>query len=72
MVLGVCMLFVINYYTKEILDILHYFGQFLHIEVLERQVNYLMTLPAGFKPNPNLDNFLGNVILDIVSVWNYV
>ena len=31
-----------------------------------------MRLPAGFKPNPNLDNFIGNFILDIISVWNYV
>lgn len=31
-----------------------------------------MNLPAGFKPNPNLDNFLGNLMLDVVSVWNYV
>ena len=31
-----------------------------------------MHLPAGFKPNPNLDNFIGNFILDIISLWNYV
>ena len=31
-----------------------------------------MGLPAGFKPNPNLDNFLGNLMLDIISLWNYV
>lgn len=66
------MLLIVQAYTKEILNILHYFGQFLHIEVLERQVTYLMKLPAGFKPNPNLDNFIGNFILDIISVWNYV
>lgn len=70
--LGICMLLTIHFYTKEIMDVLHYFGKFLHIEVLERQVNYLMNLPAGFKPNPNLDNFLGNLMLDIISVWNYV
>ena len=70
--LGLVMLLIVQAYTVEILTILHYFGQFLHIEVLERQVNYLMRLPAGFKPNPNLDNFIGNFILDIISVWNYV
>lgn len=31
-----------------------------------------MGLPAGFKPNPNLDNFLGNIILDLINVWNYI
>ena len=70
--LGLVMLLIVLAYTNEILAVLHYFGQFLHIEVLERQVNYLMRLPAGFKPNPNLDNFIGNFILDIISVWNYV
>jgi hypothetical protein len=35
-IMGVIMLFVIEYYTKEILDILHYFGQIFHIEVLKR------------------------------------
>lgn len=71
-ILGVLMFFVITAYTKEILDVLHYFGQFLHIEVLQRQVGYLMRMPAGFKPNPNLDNFIGNLVLDIIGVWNYV
>ena len=31
-----------------------------------------MNLPAGFKPNPHLDNFLGNLMLDIIQIWNYV
>lgn len=31
-----------------------------------------MGLPAGFKPNPNLDNFLGNFILDQINLWNKV
>lgn len=31
-----------------------------------------MGLPAGFKPNPNLDNFLGNLNLDIIGLWNFV
>ncbi len=70
--IGLLMLLIVNAYTAEILHILHYFGQFLHIEVLERQVQYLMNLPVGFKPNPNLDNFIGNLLLDIISVWNYV
>ena len=31
-----------------------------------------MSLPVGFEPNPNLDNFIGNFLLDIITVWNYV
>lgn len=34
--LGMLMLLIVHAYTQEILSILHYFGQFLHIEVLER------------------------------------
>ena len=37
-ILGVFLLLIVNAYTTEILAILHYFGQFLHIEVLRRQV----------------------------------
>lgn len=70
--LGVFLFLVVKAYTTEILAILHYFGQFLHIEVLRRQVAFLMSLPVGFKPNPNLDNFIGNFLLDIISMWNYI
>jgi hypothetical protein len=31
-----------------------------------------MGLPAGFKPNHNLAMFLGNLILDLVKLWNYI
>ena len=31
-----------------------------------------MGLPAGFKPNHNLSQFLGYAILDMMSVWNHV
>jgi len=66
------MLYILMHKSEEILEILHYFGRGLHIEVLERQVKWLMGLPAGMKPNPNLDNFLGHLMLDIIGLWNYV
>ena len=72
LLLGVVFLLILKSYSSQILEILHYFGQGLHIEVLERQVKWLMGLPAGFKPNPNLDNFLGNLMLDIISLWNII
>ncbi len=40
--------------------------------MLLRQVMWLIKMPAGFKPNPNLDIFLGYLMLDIINVWNYV
>lgn len=68
---GIFTFFILVNYTSEILEILHYFGQGLHIDVLTRQIQWLMGLPAGFKPNPNLDNFLGNFILDLIMIWNH-
>ena len=29
-----------------------------------------MGLPAGFKPNHDLDTFLGNLILDVLALWD--
>lgn len=31
-----------------------------------------MGLPGGFKPNPNLAEFIGNAILDLIYIWNYM
>jgi len=30
-----------------------------------------MGLPGGFKPNPNLAEFIGYAILDLIYIWNY-
>lgn len=30
-----------------------------------------MGLPGGFHPNPNLSQFLGCAIIDLISIWNY-
>lgn len=70
--MGLALLYFIQYHGKEIMNLFHYFGQGLHVDVLERQVKWLMGLPAGFKPNPNLDNFLGHLMLDIIWLWNFI
>mmetsp|Transcript_37652 Transcript_37652/g.27759 ORF Transcript_37652/g.27759 Transcript_37652/m.27759 type:complete len:89 (+) Transcript_37652:509-775(+) len=31
-----------------------------------------MGLPAGFKPNPYLNNFMGKLFLQQISMWNHV
>ena len=31
-----------------------------------------MGLPGGFKPNPNLSQFIGCAILDLIYIWNYM
>lgn len=31
-----------------------------------------MSLPGGFKPNPNLSEFIVCAVLDLIYIWNYV
>ena len=31
-----------------------------------------MGLPGGFKPNPNLAEFIGNAIIDLIYIWNFM
>jgi len=51
---------------------LHWIGQGLQLEVLKKQTEWLRGLPGGFKPNPNLAEFIGNAILDLIYIWNYM
>lgn len=51
---------------------LHWIGQGLQLEVLKQQTEWLMGLPGGFKPNPNLSQFIGCAILDLIHIWNYM
>jgi hypothetical protein len=31
-----------------------------------------MGLPAGFKPNKELDSSIGNLIMTVIMNWNYI
>lgn len=42
------------------------------IDVLKTQVKYTMKFLADFKPNPQLDKFLGTVLLELLNFWNLI
>ena len=70
--LGLIFLFLLYYFSADTLEIVHTLGSTIHIEVLKSEVNWLMGLPAGFKPNEALDNAVGNNILRLIDYWNLV
>jgi hypothetical protein len=45
----------------------HTLGESFHVKVLKSEVNWLMGLPAGFKPNEELDFSIGNLILAVIN-----
>ena len=47
-------------------------GQFIHLEVLKKQTEWLINLPGAFRPNPNLSEFIVCAILDLIYLWNYI
>mmetsp|Transcript_11068 Transcript_11068/g.16824 ORF Transcript_11068/g.16824 Transcript_11068/m.16824 type:complete len:160 (-) Transcript_11068:864-1343(-) len=69
---GCLFMIYLHYKTTNALIVLHWIGQGLQLEVLSKQTEWLMGLPGGFKPNPNLAEFLGCAILDLISIWNYM
>lgn len=56
-------------YHATVLVILHKFGARLHVDQLRSNVDWLMGFPSGFKPNKELDLFIGNWLLKILDYW---
>ena len=71
-VIGVLVLVVLLSYRQATLEIVHVLGASIHIEVLKSEVKWLMGLPAGFKPNVELDSALGSSILTFIDYWNHI
>ena len=71
-IFGILFLIYLHYQTTSALIVLHWIGQGLQLEVLKTQTEWLMGLPGGFKPNPNLAEFIGNAILDLIHIWNFM
>jgi hypothetical protein len=69
---GILFLIYLHAQTTSALIVLHWIGQGLQLEVLKKQTVWLMDIPGGFKPNPNLSEFIGNAILDLIYIWNYM
>mmetsp|Transcript_3387 Transcript_3387/g.5698 ORF Transcript_3387/g.5698 Transcript_3387/m.5698 type:complete len:563 (-) Transcript_3387:73-1761(-) len=69
---GILFMVYLHVQTTNALIVLHWIGQGLQLEVLRKQTEWLMGLPGGFKPNPNLSEFIGCAILDLIYLWNYM
>lgn len=64
----------INYilikHPLTVLGLLHQAYNFLHIDVLKAQIDWLMGFPAGLKLNDRLSFFIGEILLASVDKWN--
>jgi len=70
--LGLSLLTFLHFFGSDTLSVIHTLGSTIHIEVLKSEVSWLMGLPAGFKPNEELDNTIGINILALIDYWNTV
>jgi len=70
--IGFTVLVILLSYRQATLEIVHVLGASIHIEVLKSELKWLMGLPAGFKPNVELDSALGSSILTFIDYWNYI
>eukprot|EP00455_Lapot_gusevi_P054226 TRINITY_DN8649_c0_g1_i6.p1 TRINITY_DN8649_c0_g1~~TRINITY_DN8649_c0_g1_i6.p1 ORF type:complete len:468 (-),score=106.68 TRINITY_DN8649_c0_g1_i6:1085-2488(-) len=67
---GVASCVLLAYFSSHVLRALHYAGQFLHLEVLQSHIRWLMIQPAGMKLNESLGHAFGNLVLFILDLWN--
>eukprot|EP00474_Spongospora_subterranea_P009569 CRZ10027.1 hypothetical protein [Spongospora subterranea] len=69
---GIALGIFLRTYSTFILEIIHDGGRILHVDVLRRQVIWLMGLPAGMKLNFALDQALGLMVLYGIDFWNAI
>ena len=72
MLAGCLILFLIIRFKTFFITLLNIVGQHLHLEYLQNKIYWLLGYPAGFKPNLNLAHFLGNIVLELINIWNYL
>jgi len=70
--MGFVLLCLLWRFQTDTLIMVHALGSTLHIEVLKSEIQWLMGLPAGFKPNEDLDDYIGGSILILIDFWNNV
>ncbi|CAD8146577.1 unnamed protein product [Paramecium pentaurelia] len=69
---GVLSLLLLYYNVTQLRDFLHKYGSSIHIEVLSKEVEWLMGFPAGLKTNKPLNYVLGQMIMYIIVLWNHI
>ena len=55
-----------------VLELLHYGGHVLHMDVLTESTKWLMGVPAGLKLNTALTEWIGTLVLAVLDLWNLV
>eukprot|EP00943_MAST-04B_sp_MAST-4B-sp1_P003525 g3525.t1 len=55
-----------------VLELLHYGGHVLHMDVLTESTKWLMGVPAGLKLNTALTEWIGTIVLAVLDLWNLV
>eukprot|EP01054_Gregarina_sp_Poly1_P000519 Gregarina_sp_Poly_1__518@NODE_1125_length_5012_cov_27_950051_g779_i0_p1_GENE_NODE_1125_length_5012_cov_27_950051_g779_i0NODE_1125_length_5012_cov_27_950051_g779_i0_p1_ORF_typecomplete_len859_score89_24Gpi1/PF05024_15/8_2e03Gpi1/PF05024_15/7_7e54_NODE_1125_length_5012_cov_27_950051_g779_i03592935 len=55
-----------------VLWVLHKAYNFLHIDVLRAQIDWLMGFPAGLKLNDRLNVFIGEILFTAIDTWNEI
>jgi hypothetical protein len=58
-ILGVVSLLFLYFNVSTLLDFIHKYGSTIHIEVLSKEIEWLMGFPAGLKTNKPLNSVLG-------------
>ena len=71
-IFGILFLIIIWFYSREIILAIKSILSWTEISFLNDQIRWAMEFLAEFKPNPELDRFLGRVLLDLVRFWNSV
>ena len=57
--------------VQNILHFVHKYGETVHIDFLEQEIEWLMGFPLGLKTNKNLSKVLGKILCFIIYIWNY-
>ena len=70
--LGVSSMLFIYFNVSNLLRFVHQYGSAIHIEVLFKEVEWLMGVPAGLKTNRPLNYVLGQFILYVIQAWNHL
>jgi len=71
LIIGIFVMALAYFYYADVLKMLHTFGARLHIDRLRSNVDWLMGFPSGFKPNIELDQFVGKLLLQIFDYWYF-
>ncbi len=72
---GLVIGFILFQFSKRsdfVLELLHYGGHVLHMDVLTDSTKWLMGVPAGMKLNTALTEWIGTIVLAVLDLWNLV